>query len=223
MGATKIMIIRHAEKPDTYCKKAYSGVSQHGSKCGKAGDECLVTLGWERAGALVTLFASPWGPKQQSVPDASTLLTPTTLFASNPDKGKSTDTAAKAGSSDEPSQRPFETLLAVAASLGTNCEPMDINFDYAKSDYDTMVKTALACNGAILIAWQHEDILSIGQSILKNTNTPAKDFPLPTSWPGSRYDMVWVFDRPTGANQITGFSIFYQMLLAGDSATPPPM
>lgn len=58
MGASKIMVIRHAEKPGRYHGAAYRGVTAKG----KGDPESLVTLGWERAGALVTLLAPPWGP-----------------------------------------------------------------------------------------------------------------------------------------------------------------
>jgi hypothetical protein len=50
-------------------------------------------------------------------------------------------------------------------------------------------------------------------------------FQIPQSWPtgpqGARYDLVWVFDRPAGSGPITGFTLFAQMLLAGDSPAPP--
>jgi hypothetical protein len=49
-GATQIMVIRHAEKPDTYSGQAYSGVDALGDTCGSDGNESLVTIGWERAG-----------------------------------------------------------------------------------------------------------------------------------------------------------------------------
>jgi hypothetical protein len=34
-----------------------------------------------------------------------------------------------------------------------------------------------------------------------------------------RYDLVFVFDRPSGSGAITGFTLFPQRLLAGDEAT----
>ena len=93
MGASKIMVIRHAEKPDTYNGTAYQGVLATGEE----NKESLVTLGWERAGALVSLFAPPWGPR------GAHLATPDFLFAANPaDKG---DPGAKGHKSDDqPSQ-----------------------------------------------------------------------------------------------------------------------
>ena len=73
MGATKIMVIRHAEKPGPYSGRAYSGVDEFGTVSGAAGAKHLVTLGWERAGALITLIASPYGPKN-SLGDAEILV-----------------------------------------------------------------------------------------------------------------------------------------------------
>jgi hypothetical protein len=77
MGATKIMVIRHAERPDSYNGAQYAGVNNLGTVADNDGTKHLVTLGWKRAGALVTLFATPWGPK-------TSLATPQFLFASDP-------------------------------------------------------------------------------------------------------------------------------------------
>ena len=49
MSATKIMVIRHAEKPGKYDDKSFAGVS----KTGKADPESLVTL----VGSLLTVSA----------------------------------------------------------------------------------------------------------------------------------------------------------------------
>jgi len=38
------------------------------------------------------------------------------------------------------------------------------------------------------------------------------------SWPDSRYDMVLVFDRPSGAGPFTAFTQVPQMLLARDTS-----
>jgi hypothetical protein len=85
----------------------------------------------------------------------------------------------------------------------------------------------LACDGVVLIAWQHQDIAlttktgdpGISQEILTQTGTTAT-LGVPTSWPtgpaGARYDLVFVFDRPSGRGPITGFTLFPQQLLAGD-------
>jgi len=220
-GATTIMVIRHAEKPDTYGGQAYAGVTLTGSSCGKSGTEDLVTLGWQRAGGLVTLFAAPWGPK-------SGLATPQFLYASDPD---AKDASARDAKSEKlPSQRPYETLLPVAAKLG-----LTIDTSFTKKHYDTMVTDALAQAGVVLIAWQHEDIPlqngdggpGISQEILTQTGTTGT-LGIPATWPETpegqaRYDLVWVFNRPSGTGPIASFTMVPQLLLAGDlpwSAAP---
>jgi hypothetical protein len=210
MGATKIMVIRHAEKPGVYNDTAYSGVDEFGTVAGAAGAKHLVTLGWERAGALITLFAEPWGPK-------TPLATPKFLFASNPDAKPGDDT-----SDEGPSQRPYETLSALKAKLD-----LTIDATHRKSHFADMVTWAIACDGVVLIAWQHEDIAlttktggpGISAEILTQTETTGT-LDVPTSWPNgparARYDLVFVFDRPTGGGPITGFTLVPQQLLADD-------
>jgi hypothetical protein len=214
MGATRIMVIRHAEKPGIYNGTQYDGVNLTGEIAGVNGSKHLITTGWQRAGALVTLFAPPWGPKPG-------LDAPTHLFASNPESDA--NDADDAG----PSQRPYETLIPLAAKLG-----LTIDTHEKKSHYDKMVAKALDQDGAVLIAWQHEDIPlltkggqpGISQSILTQTQTPAGKFDIPQTWPsgpqGARYDLVFVFHRPAGKGPIEKFSLIGQMLLAGDA--PPP-
>jgi len=211
MGATKIMVIRHGEKPGSYNGAHYAGINNLGTVAGDDGAKHLVTLGWERAGALVTLFAAPWGPK------SPLLATPQFLFASNPIARQDDETT-----DEGPSQRPYETLTALAAKLGLTTDT-----SHRKSHYANLVTSALACDGVVLIAWQHEDIAlttktgaaGISREILTQTGTIAT-LNVPTSWPtgpaGARYDLVFVFDRPTGNGPINGFTLVAQQLLAGD-------
>jgi hypothetical protein len=208
VGATRIMIIRHAEKPGVYNGQTYFGVNAEGTASGKYGAKELITLGWARAGALVTLFAPPWGPK-------ATLATPQALFGSSP--GDSSD----GDNNSNPSQRPYETLTPLAAALGSNGQALPINKSFSKKQYDKMVTAALACNGPVLVCWQQEGIPAIGQSILTQTKTPSASITIPTSWPSNRYDLVWIFDRSNGEGPVTSFSILAQMLLAGDGPAPP--
>jgi hypothetical protein len=229
------MVIRHAEKPATYNGTAYDGVNAAGTVCGKDAKEHLVTLGWQRTGGLVSLFAPPRGPQQG-------LSTPQFLFASDPSSTSpdsspddaASPTASASSSSDSassdsagPSQRPFETLTALAARLD-----LTIDTSYSKKHYDKMVKAAVACNGIVLIAWQHQDIPlenghkkpGLSQCILTETGT-TNTFDIPTTWPTTpsgeaRYDLIFVFDRPTGTGPIVNFTIIPQFLLAGDLPWP---
>ena len=122
---------------------------------------------------------------------------------------------------------PDRANLVMAATLG-----LTIDVHYKKSHYDKMVTKALSRDGVVLIAWQHEDIPlltkdkqpGISQSILTQTQTSAKKFNIPQTWPsgpqGARYDLIFVFDRPTGEGPIESFSLVAQMLLFGDASPP---
>ena len=90
-----------------------------------------------------------------------------------------------------------------------------------RAKFKTMVDTALDCDGVVLIAWQHQEIPAIGAHLLKHTGTTG--IVLPTSWPEDRYDLVWVFDRPTGSGPITAFTQVPQLLLAGDRDSVLPV
>jgi hypothetical protein len=219
------MVIRHAEKPGQYGGQEYSGVDTTADNCSSGGAEDLITIGWQRSGALVTLFAPPWGPK------SPILDTPKFLFAASPTKvTEQNGPVAQDSDAKVPSQRPYETLTALASALGTLDQPMKIDTSFSKKHYKEMVAAALDCAGPVLICWQHEDIplvtdedkAGISQCILTQTKTPDGRFNIPKSWPvganGARYDLVWVFDRTDGSGPITGFTLFAQFLLAGDAS-----
>jgi hypothetical protein len=103
----------------------------------------------------------------------------------------------------------------VAAKLG-----LAIDTSFKKDKYKPMTDAALACDGMVLIAWQHQDIPAIGTHLLKRSG--ASGIALPTAWPQDRYDLVWVFDRPSGSGPITAFTQVPQLLLAGDQDSVLP-
>jgi len=72
LTVTKIMLLRHAEKPNAYGTR---GVAITGSEDRRS----LTVRGWQRAGALIALFG-PALPRHTS----PLLATPTTIFASRP-------------------------------------------------------------------------------------------------------------------------------------------
>jgi hypothetical protein len=135
-SASKILLIRHAEKPD--------GVSTGVSPSGAADEKSLTVRGWQRAGALVCLFAPPDGPSRKAG-----LPAPQFIFASH-----------------SSSRRPEQSVLPLAGKLGIR-----INLDFGKGDEDQLVLAAKSCEGVVLISWQHEYMAAIANAILADTHT----------------------------------------------------
>jgi hypothetical protein len=186
--ASKIMVIRHGEKPPDFGH----GINSKGER----DNSSLAVQGWQRAGALAALFDPSRGLLQ-----SPELTIPQFIYA----------TAV----APHTSERPEETIQPLADKLGLSVitGPPPPATPFLKGDYAAMVSSAVASNGVVLICWQHEDIPEIANLIL-GTNTIPKG-----CWPGSRYDMVWVFDL--GAKgQYQPLVQVPQLLLHGDSATP---
>jgi broad specificity phosphatase PhoE len=177
MSATKIMLIRHAEKPDG--TKQVQGVTHAGTP----DSEDLSVAGWQRAGALVRLFA----PRGAFVDPH--LASPDAIFA------------AGIGH-HSPSARPQHTVQPLANFLRK-----PINLDHLKGHETGLAQAALATDGVVLIAWEHEAIPAIANAIVGNATTT------PQVWPDERFDLVWVLDR-TGDGW--SFQQVAQLLLADD-------
>lgn len=182
----KIMVIRHAEKPEPNSTTIGTGVTYNGS----SNPESLAVQGWQRAGGLSCLFAPAHGPLQNSE-----LATPQILYASGIGlKSKS--------------MRPQETLTPL--SLKHN---LAINTDYLKDEYTTMITAVLASSvNEVLVCWEHQDIPAIANQILGNKIAPQ-------TWPGDRFDVVWVFDWHSETNEYT-FHQVCQNLIVGDLPYP---
>ena len=157
-SATKIILVRHAEKPEK--DGAPYGVTRKGER----DKESLQVLGWQRAGALIALFAPPNGKF-----DAS-LAKPRFFFASKPLKRKG-------------SKRPIETITPLAEKLA-----IEINSDYERADFDNMLEEVSSCRGVVMISWQREYIPEIALKILDDRKIAPED------WPEDCFDMIWVFD-----------------------------
>ena len=91
MTLTKVMLIRHAEKP--------SETTQGVNEAGRPDADQLSVRGWQRAGALVRFFA-PIGQSHRIG-----IATPTAIFACKPHNTTR-------------SLRPFHTVLPLATALG---------------------------------------------------------------------------------------------------------
>ena len=182
--ANKIMLIRHAEKP------AKDGAPFGVNRKGLRSKEALAVRGWQRAGALATLFAPVHGQFQHP-----SLTTPQFLYASKPLLRKG-------------SRRPLQTITPLGDKLA-----IKINSDFQRAEFAKMIEDVFSRNGVVLISWQREYIPDIASLILGDRTTA------PSVWPEERYDMVWVFDLDRPSSKYT-FNQVPQELLGGDLITP---
>jgi hypothetical protein len=184
--APKIMIVRHAEKPVGHL----AGVNE----AGESSSRDLIVRGWQRAGALACLFAPAHGPLQNPL-----LARPAFIFAS-----AATDDPVPGNSRSHRSQ---ETVRPLAELIG-----VEVDLRFSKGQEKPLAGAAIACDGPVLIAWQHENISVIANAILSPKVAPQ-------TWPAERFDVVFVFTL-NPLDGMYGFAQVPQCLLAGDSAHP---
>lgn len=139
--ATKIMLLRHAEKPAK--DNAPFGVNRKGLR----NKESLTVRGWQRAGALTNLFAPANHQYQHPL-----LTTPQFLYASKP--------LLRRGS-----RRPLQTLTPLGERLA-----IKINSDFQRSEFESMIEDVFSRKGAVLICWQREYIPDLASLILGKKN-----------------------------------------------------
>jgi hypothetical protein len=178
---SKIMLIRHAERP------AKLGAPYGMTPNGDRDVNSLSTVGWQRAGALVTLFGPAKAPLQDSH-----LAVPTSLLATDIGHGSE-------------SKREQQTITPLASKLG-----VDVNSKYLKQDSEQAVKDVLTCDGAVLICWDHKFLPGVANEILGDKTTA------PQKWKRKRFDLVWVFDWESSTESYS-FTQVPQELLPGDS------
>lgn len=151
MSATKIMIIRHAEKPTTTPPPPTNGVDITGGQ----DPDSLIVRGWQRAGALVALFSPSRGPLQ-----SSELATPQFIYATS--------------TSDVEGNRPEETITPLA-------EKLSLVFQlFPKSQLEEVATSAISANGVVLISWPHGEIPKLASLIplsLNNKNPIPSTWP----------------------------------------------
>jgi len=200
--ASTIMIIRHAEKPpEPPAAPPPFGVSLDGTQ----DDHSLSVRGWQRAGALVSLFVP-------SRPVPSSIKAPQFIYAVKVDGDDEKPRDAAGVRIGTKGRRAQQTIAPIAEILGPTAT---LNFTFDKGDEAAMIASAMACPGAVLICWVHENIPRIASQIPMNSAMAA-----PQTWPtdaqgNGRFDVVWLFEfDPTAGTY--GFSQIPQTLLAGD-------
>jgi hypothetical protein len=179
-----ISLMRHAEK------QLGVGPPRGVLVDGSPDPESLTPRGWQRAGALIGLFV----PRADER-GAAVLPTPTHLFAS------------EVGQHSH-SRRPLETLRPLSERLGRPLEE-----PFVQDELDRLVEVIRACDGDVLVAWEHKRIPLIANQLVGDGST------VPQVWPDDRFDLVWVFELDPA---VGGFHLRQapQLLLAGDRAEP---
>ena len=185
-----IYLIRHAEKPFTDSKNVnYNGVDDTGS----ADPESVIPRGWRRAGAWAVFFGSSGG-----------LPSPARIYAADDEKEK----LARDDKVGSHSQRPLETVSELALTV-LGAVP---DTSFTKGEEQALVDQIIPFAGVTLVCWQHEAIPDIALLLIPGG-------PIPSPWPGDRFDVVWRFRRAAGATQ-WAFDQVCPKLLSGDSAEP---
>jgi len=146
--ATKIMLVRHGEKPDKH--DSIHGIDSKGEHDKNE----LSTRGWQRSGALVRFFNPASGKFAHPA-----LAKPDVIFAENP-------------SGHVKTERALNTVRALADSL-----KLKINRKHDKGEEKKLVKDALSQAGVVLISWEHNEILEIANLILGSTKVSPQKWP----------------------------------------------
>jgi hypothetical protein len=133
--AQRLMIIRHAEKPAP--EDNVHGVDA----AGRPDAAGLSVRGWQRTGALVSLFA----PLGRSISDPR-LIRPGAIYAAT---------------SHPRSQRPLLTVQPLAAAL-----QLKVRDEFQSGrDEEKLIDEATRGTGSALICWRYDEIQRLGQAI----------------------------------------------------------
>jgi len=164
MSSRRIMVIRHGEKPSL--DGTVLGVTVDGAP---SPDE-LSVRGWQRAGALVRLFAPVNGVTRVGI------CTPEFLFA----PGRTQHAT---------SVRAPHTLGPLAALLGRA-----IATEFSKGQEEQLASALRTLTGPVLVAWEHRAIAVLANSLMGD------DQHTPQNWPDDCFDVVWVFESGDGSS-----------------------
>ena len=178
---TKIMLIRHAEKPPDHPNKSGPWDVKEDGTSGKG--HSLTVGGWERAGALIGFFA-PY----KTVPAKSKIATPDYIYAANP-KGET--------------ERPCETVTPLARWLKYTPGSSRFNLSYdIDKDENKLAGDVLQHSGRVLICWEHNNIIKIVDKI--DEKYPISNYEeLKTHpWPDV-FGLVWILDYHDKQGQYT--------------------
>jgi hypothetical protein len=104
------------------------------------------------------------------------------------------------------SLRPKQTIAPLAAALNLSIRT------FLKGQEPELVAAVKAAADPVLISWQHEAIPEIAALIRGGADG------VPPHWPGSRFDLVWVFDLQ--ASGAWSFAQIPELIMPSDSTNP---
>ena len=191
MPPSKIMILRHAEKPPNPPNKTGPWDVQENGQSG--GGKSLIVPGWQRAGALNAFFA-PY----KTTPANPEIETPHHIYAANP---------------KVETQRPWETVTPLAAWLKYKEGTSQFNVSYSIGGGEKdMVKSVLGHSSPVLICWEHDHIMPDIMGHINDDVTITNYAQITNPFPNVFY-LVWVLDLKDGKYT---WSFVNQNLMAGD-------
>ncbi len=140
---TRIMLIRHAEKP----RDGEQAVNREGQPDAHS----LSVTGWMRAGALVRYFAVP----EASGDAHQRIVRPAHLLAARP-------------SPAHPSTRPRDTLQPLAQALGLT---LDLRFA-SEEPLSPLAEHLRHLQGSVLVCWRHDELPALANALLQRNEAP---------------------------------------------------
>jgi hypothetical protein len=140
---SRIMLIRHAEKP----RDGEQAVNREG----QPDADSLSITGWMRAGALVRFFSMP----EASGAARHRIVRPAHLLAARPTPAR-------------PSTRPRDTLQPLARSLGLN---LDLRFA-SEDPLPRLAEHLRRLQGSVLVCWRHDELPALANELLQRTEAP---------------------------------------------------
>ena len=141
-----IMIIRHGEKPSD------SGQPEGIDPDGKPDSHALTARGWDRARALVPVFAPTAGPPRPG------LARPTAIYAS--------------GGNHKEGLRTRLTVTPLATQLG-----ITLDTRFSKGEETALAQEVARRTEPTLICWQHGELPAIPAAMASVTPTPPNHWP----------------------------------------------
>lgn len=190
---SKIMIIRHAEKPPDPPNMSGPWDVQANGEPGNG--RSLIVPGWQRAGALSAFFA-PY----KSRPASKRIATPDCIYTAKPAKE---------------TQRPWETVTPLAAWLkyAQGAPQFNVSYSAGGGEMD-LAKSVLSRGGGVLICWEHDNIMPNLMGHI-NDRVPISNYnSIPNPFPDLFY-LVWILDLSKKGKHYKWSSV-NQNLMAGD-------